>query len=129
MKSPDNIAEYFKYILNLLDACHVVQSHDLQSQKRTVTEGYVRGEVIFTNGTRLHFRELVSTDPSIQLVSYAYQYMRRDGTLIFRYDDTDHFPNLPTAPHHKHVGETEVFAANAPDLESVLKEIEKMIKA
>lgn len=38
------------------------------------------------------------------------------------------FLDLSTAPHHKHVGETDVIAANAPDLQSVLKEIEGLIK-
>ncbi|MBI5842221.1 MAG: hypothetical protein HZB19_19210 [Chloroflexi bacterium] len=128
MNPLENIADYFEHIVRLLDSCQVVQSHDVQPQERTVTEGYLRGEVLFTDGTRLHFRELVSIDPSVQLISYAYQYMRADGTVIFRYDDTDHFPNLPTAPHHKHIGETEVIAADAPDLQSVLKEIEGMIK-
>jgi hypothetical protein len=51
-----------------------------------------------------------------------------NGTTIFRYDDTDHFLELPTAPHHKHVGESDVIAASAPDLQSVLKEIEGMIE-
>lgn len=55
------------------------------------------------------------------MVSYTYQYMRADGTLIFRYDDTNHFPHLHTAPHHKHVGENEVIPAHAPDLQSVLR--------
>jgi len=127
MKTPGDITEYFEYIVRLLYSRRVVQSHEIQSQKRTSTEGYLRGDVIFTDGTRLHFRELVSVEPSVQLVSYAYQYMHGDGTLIFRYDDTDHFPNLSTAPHHKHVGENEVIAADAPDLESVLMEIEGMI--
>ena len=49
--------------------------------------------------------------------------------MVFRYDNAPHFPHLPTAPHHKHVGEIEVVAADAPDLQSVLKEIEGMIKA
>ncbi len=60
---------------------------------------------------------------------YVFQYMRADGSLVFRYDDTKHFPNLSSAPHHKHVGETEVIAADAPDLQSVLKEIEALIGA
>jgi hypothetical protein len=54
--------------------------------------------------------------------------MRDDETMIFRYDDTDHFPNLPTAPHHKHTVENDVIASQPPDLQSVLKEIEGMLK-
>lgn len=127
MKVRGGIAGYFEYVASLLAFSRAVLSQELRTEKRTPTEGYLRGEVLFKDGSRLHFRELVSTDPSVQLVSYTYQYMRADGTLIFRYDDTDHFPHLPSAPHHKHLGENEVIAANAPDLQSVLKEIEGMI--
>lgn len=127
MRVQDGTAGYFKYIASLLALSRIVQSQDVHTQKRTPTEGFLRGDVIFKDGSRLHFRELVSTDPSVQLVSYTYQYMQADRTTIFRYDDADHFPQLPSAPHHKHIGETEVVAADAPDLQSVLKEIEALI--
>jgi len=128
MKVRGGIAGYFRYINNILALLRIVKSQDIYTEKRTPTEGFLRGDVTFKDDSRLHFRELVSTDPSVQVVSYTYQYMRADGTTIFRYDDADHFPNLTTAPHHKHVGETDVVAANGPSLESVLKEIEGMIK-
>ncbi len=49
-----------------------------------------------------------------------------DG-LIFRYDNTAHYMNIDTFPYHKHSGEGEVLAAQAPDLEKVLREIEPLI--
>jgi hypothetical protein len=128
MKVRGGIAGYFRYISDILALSRMVRSQDVHTEKRTPTEGFLRGDLLFKDGSRLHFRELVSTDPKVELVSYTYQYMQADGTMLFRYDDADHFLDLPTAPHHKHVGETEVVAANAPDLESVLKEIEGLIK-
>jgi hypothetical protein len=128
MKVRGGIAGYFRYTNNVFALSRIVKSQDVHTEKRTPTEGFLRGDVIFKDGTHLHFRELVSTDPSVQLVSYTYQYMRADGKTIFRYDDADHFLSLPTAPHHKHIGENEVVAAHIPDLQSVLKEIEGMIK-
>ena len=53
--------------------------------------------------------------------------MQANGKLIFRYDDSDHYPNLPGAPHHKHLGEKDVIAADAPNLAGVLKEIDGLI--
>ncbi len=129
MKVRGGIAGYFEHIASLLAFSRSIQSQDIRTEKRTPTEGYLRGDVLFKDGSRLHFRELVSTDLGVQLVSYAYQYMGEDGTLIFRYDDTDHFLNLPTAPHHKHLGEKDVIASKPPDLQSVLKEIEVIIGA
>ncbi len=129
MKMPGGIAEYFEQIDRLLVRSRVVQSQDVHAQKRTLTEGFLRGDVLFRDGSRLHFRELVTTEPSVLLVSYTYQYMRPDGKLIFRYDDTDHYLNFPSAPYHKHLGETDVIAADPPDLAMVLREIEGLIAA
>ena len=89
---------------------------------------FLRVDVYFIDNSRLHFRELwVGQEHSVKK-TYTYHYQREDETIVFRYDNAPHFPHLPTAPHHKHVGENDVVAANAPDLESVLKEIEALIK-
>jgi hypothetical protein len=127
MKVRGGVAGYFRHISDVIALSRIVKSQDVHAEKRTPTEGFLRGDVIFKDDSRLHFRELVSTDPSVQLVSYTYQYMCADGTMIFRYDDADHFLNLPTAPHHKHVGENDVIAVDAPELQLVLKEIEALI--
>lgn len=127
MKLRGGIAAYFQHIGDVLALSHSVNMQDIHAEKRTFTEGYLRGEVLFKDGSRLHFRELVTTEPSVQRISYTYHYMQADETLIFRYDDADHFPYLPTAPHHKHFGESDVIESNAPNLAAVLKEIENLI--
>jgi hypothetical protein len=127
MKLPGGIQDYFQYIDNILVLSSIVKSQDVRVEKRTPNEGFLRGDVFFKDGSRLHFRELVTTEPDVQLVSYTYHYMRADESMIFRYDDSDHFPNLPSAPHHKHIGDNDVTASQPPNLQSVLKEIEGMI--
>jgi hypothetical protein len=128
MKVRGGIAGYFRYASEILAISRVIKSQDIHTEKRTTTEGFLRGDVLYKDGSHLHFRELVTTDPSVQLISYTYHYMSADGTLIFRYDDSDHFPNLPTAPHHKHIGQYDVIASSVPDLKSVLEEIERLIR-
>ena len=90
---------------------------------------FLRVNVYFIDNSLLHFRELFVGQENPFKKTYTYHYQCEDGTIVFRYDNAPHFPNLSTAPHHKHVGETDVVAANAPDLESVLREIEALIKA
>lgn len=121
------IDAYFQDLQRILGDSLVIQSQSVYTERRTRTEGYVRGDVVFTDDSRLHFRELVTTEPTVQRISYTYHYMRTDGTPLFRYDDTDHFPQLPTAPHHKHVGENTVVASEPPDLQMVLNEIEALL--
>jgi len=129
MKVRGGIAGYFRHASEILALSRIIKSQDIHTEKRTISEGFLRGDLLFRDGSRLHFRELVTTDPSVQLVSYTYQYMNSDGSLIFRYDDSGHYLHLTTAPHHKHIGENEVTAAKAPNLELVLIEIEGLIKA
>ncbi|RLT39669.1 MAG: hypothetical protein DWI57_09850 [Chloroflexi bacterium] len=50
----------------------------------------------------------------IERVEYAFHYQTSDGALIFRYDNSPHYPNLPTFPAHKHTPNG-VVAADAPD--------------
>ena len=54
-------------------------------------------------------------------VRYNYHYQRADSTVVFRYDNAPHYPDLPGFPEHKHHGE-QVLSAPAPDLSQVLRE-------
>ena len=125
------IEEYFDSIKTLLRNTPLAQPPDVNYDRRDKETGFLRGDLVFKDGSRLHFREFVHILRGYppKRYMYAFQYMHADGTLVFRYDDADHFPQLRSAPHHKHIGEDDVIAANAPDLQSVLKEIEKMDKA
>ncbi len=89
---------------------------------------FLRVNVYFIDNSLLHFRELFVGQENPFKKTYAYHYQRADGTMVFRYDNAPHFSDLPTAPNHKHIGEDEVVASDMPDLQSVLKEIEGMIK-
>jgi hypothetical protein len=62
----------------------------------------------------------------LQRAGYVFHYQRVDGALIFRYDNSPHYPQLATFPDHKHVGDT-VITAEPPDLAEVLREIDAII--
>jgi hypothetical protein len=99
--------------------------------KRGTHEGYIRGELYFVDGSVLHVREFVDVEITIDRLMYVYHYMDTAQTFVFRYDDTGHHHklNLPTYPHHKHEGsENNVIASPAPDLASVLNEIEMFVQ-
>jgi hypothetical protein len=125
------IEEYFESVKALFQNASLAQPPEDIFDRRDKETGFLRGDLVFTNGSRLHFREFVNIKPGkpANRYMYAFQYMRADGTLVFRYDDADHFLKLPFAPHHKHIGENDLVAADAPDLQSVLKEIEALIQA
>ena len=57
---------------------------------------------------------------------YSYHYQASDDSLLFRYDNAPHYPQLKTYPHHTHIGE-EVFESQPPDLGDVLREIDALL--
>jgi hypothetical protein len=121
------VADYLASVDQILRASPFVNDFQTQHEDRGEV-WFLRVNVYFIDNSLLHFRELFVGQENPFKKTYTYHYQRADGAIIFRYDNAPHFPHLPTVPNHKHVGENEVVAANAPDLESVLKEIEALIK-
>jgi hypothetical protein len=81
----------------------------------------------FWDGSLLQVEEaLVVQAFSIIKTRYNYHYQRADGTLVFRYDNAPHYPDLPGFPEHKHGGE-QVLSAPAPDLSQVLIETDRYL--
>jgi hypothetical protein len=94
---------------------------------RSNQRGSIRGKLKFHDGSVLDFGEVVIVrNKQIEKLRYAYHYQNASGEVIFRYDNAPHYPNLPTHPHHKHVGST-IEPAQTPDLSAVLREIEQLI--
>lgn len=125
------IESYFKQLQQTIESRAIVQSFNLNFDKRGTSEGFIRGEIYFVDGSILHIREFVDVEIKIHRLMYVYQYLDSSKKLIFRYDETGHHKelNIPTFPHHKHEGrEDNIIASAAPDLTAVLAEIESMIK-
>lgn len=60
-------------------------------------------------------------DGQIMQIDYRYHFQDENNQVIFRYDSTPHFPDLPTFPHHKHLPDM-VISTEKPDLAHVLQE-------
>jgi hypothetical protein len=83
----------------------------------------LKARVLFTDGSQLHIRQVV-IDGAI--LKYAYQWQTREGILIARWDNAEHWPDIVTFPHHKHVhddGGTRVLPSQGADLSLVMEEI------
>lgn len=64
-----------------------------------------RARLRYWDGSLLIVEEaLIVRHFNIVKTRYVYHYQQSDGTLIFRYDSAPHHPELPTFPHHKHLG-------------------------
>ena len=96
---------------------------DLRIEPVSAIAAYVEDRLIFYDGSFLEIEEVLwLSDRRIEKVRYSYHYQKGD-CLIFRYDNAPHHPELPTFPHHKHVGDR-VEPCQEPDLHDVLREID-----
>ena len=103
----------------------VVEEFELFDQSATAgrtSELFIR--LRFWDGSFLQVEEaLVVRAFAIVKIRYNYHYQRPDSTLVFRYDNAPHYPDLPGFPEHKHEGD-DVISAPAPDLSEVLREVD-----
>jgi hypothetical protein len=64
-------------------------------------------------------------EDGLKHLGYRYHFQSKENQLLFRYDNTPHFRNLSTFPHHKH-RPAEVVTSERPRIIEVLKEAKKI---
>ncbi len=122
------IEDYFHHLEALITRTRTVIATSVTYDKRSASIGFVRDELFFLDGSRLHLREYVNVEPMIDRYTYSYHYQLANGAFSFRYDNAPHYPQLTYFPHHKHVGEeANVVSVQAPDLQDVLIEIQSIV--
>jgi len=122
------IEDYFRQVDTLIANASIVHSSSITYDKRSSYIGFIRGDIYFVDGSLLHLREFVNVQHEVDRYVYVYHFQRPDGTMVFRYDNTPHYSDLASFPHHKHDGiETNVLSAPPPNLQMILAEIELLI--
>jgi hypothetical protein len=122
-----NLSHYLDRLYATIRSRHeiVVEGFEIFDQSATAlrtSEVFMR--LRFWDDSFLQVEEaLVVRAFAIVKVRYNYHYQRADGTLVLRYDNAPHYPDLPGFPEHKHEGD-DIVSAPAPDLSEVLREID-----
>lgn len=50
----------------------------------------------------------------IEVITYSYHWMDPGNHLIIRWDNAEHYPNLPNFPHHHHDGDEKHVSPSEP---------------
>lgn len=98
------------------------------SIRLTEIDATFKANLCFVDDSRLSIVEQVERIGrwGVRRTFHKYHYHRADGTLVFRYDSSPHYPELPTFPSHKHTPDG-VVEALPPDLLDVLCEIDAFL--
>ena len=63
----------------------------------------------------------------IERLGYRYHFQDRYNDIVFRYDNTPHFPKLVSFPHHKHI-KNQVIEIDPPSIPNVINEAAELVK-
>lgn len=79
------IEAYFTQVEAVLRDFPSISASSIRKISYNSTQGYIGGTVMFGNGDRLDFIEVVNT-AQVAKIKYRYQYMNANMTMLFRYD-------------------------------------------
>jgi hypothetical protein len=122
------IEEYVEETEKLINQLPYRLSTKIHAENRGEVALYLRGEIVFANRSELHFREYFITIPKFRKIAYSYHYQNNDKELIFRFDNTEHYPDVSTYPHHKHLKD-KVLPSKEISLQEIVNEIITIISA
>ncbi|MFW6111122.1 MAG: toxin-antitoxin system TumE family protein [Thermoproteota archaeon] len=121
-----NVAEHLDSVLDKVESHSLVRKVHVRSNHVSFKRGYIRLVATFADDSELHLFEYVNSQ--LKKVEYAYHYQQPSGTLIFRYDNAQHYPGLDSFPHHKHVaGQETPQSSSEMEVNQVLKEITRIL--
>ena len=109
------VSEYLKTVKTLLLTNPLVDNFQIVRERMTANDGHIRVRMTLINGNLMEFSEYVQRpEDDIQVVTYSYHCTDSFRSLIVRWDNTPHFPDLDGFPHHKHIGYPETVQAGQP---------------
>jgi hypothetical protein len=82
----------------------------------------LRSRIRFTNGYLLEINEAgLCENDQLEHLGYRYHFQDQDHRLVFRYDNTPHFPTIKSFPHHNHLP-NQVKPCRRPTVVQVIRE-------
>lgn len=108
--------------INEYSKTSLIIDSNLNTDFRTEKIGIIRGTITFADESRLFFTEYIDVRYKVEKITYSYHYQDRAGSLIFRYDNARHKPQL-AFKDHKHLLEGEAIQSEVPEFSAVLEEI------
>ncbi len=88
----------------------------------------LRIRVRFPSGHMLELNEAVIVEEGqFMHLGYRYHFQDKQNNLVFRYDNTPHFPGVESFPHHKHLPD-KASGAEKPSILNVIQEARQFAK-
>ena len=122
----DALASYLEDIESAVCKLSDVYVEQYEEEHLTPNRVNLRIRIRFAKGWLLELNEATIIEQrNFRHLGYRYHFQDEKNELIFRYDNTPHYPDLKSFPHHRH-SSREVIAAEKPSIPSVLEEAKQI---
>ena len=124
---PNILSDYLDRVEQAIQKCTNVYVERYEEEILTPIRANLRIRLRFNQTHLLEINEaIVVAANKLEFLDYRYHFQDEQNRLIFRYDSTPHFPNLPNFPHHKHLSD-DVITAEKPEISQVLQEVTEVM--
>ncbi|MCC5624272.1 DUF6516 family protein [Nostoc sp. CHAB 5715] len=122
------LQDYISRVKTKLNGSSVVYAVVIVDQRILLNRGYFRARLTLNNGDFLEIAESFTIIEG-RFVTLGYRYQWMDETkekLRKRWDNVEHFPDLPNFPHHVHIiKESDVKPSESRNILELIDLIEK----
>jgi len=116
------LSQYFEDIEDSIRKLESANVERYEEEILTSSRANLRVRVRFLSGHLLEVNEaIVIEEDQLKHLGYRYHFQDQENNLIFRYDNTPHFPDIKSFPHHKHL-KNKVEDSDEPLILNVIKE-------
>ncbi len=112
----------FYKIISLLKKSNIVSEIEILEFVEEETVNILKVKAKLIDKSLLYITEV----HTMNYQKYSYHWQDKEGKTIIRWDNSPHWKEIETFPHHKHIGE-QVLPSSRATIKDVLKEIEKII--
>ena len=116
------IDEHLDEIEKIIKGDSLVILSDFQRIYTSQNTAYIKAKVRFIDNSFLSIFHHVHDENGLFGFDYRYHYMDSKNTMIFRYDNAPHHPEVQSSPHHKHTS-SGIKESEMPNIRDILSEI------
>ncbi|QTA90825.1 toxin TumE [Desulfonema magnum] len=123
----DMISHYLSQIESAIRGLRDAYTERYKEEILGYDRANLRIRIRFLSGYLLELNEaIILKAGQIKYLDYRYHFQDRENNLVFRYDNTPHFPNIDSFPHHKHL-KSEVIPSDKPSILKVIEEVSMQV--
>ncbi len=123
----DKLAKYLLKVESAIRRLKSVYVERYEEEILTANRINLRIRIRFRQGHLLEINEAVIIEAGmISKLDYRYHFQDKHNKLIFRYDNTPHFPDFHNFPHHKHLPQ-DVIDSIEPSIIEVIEEAQHIV--